>query len=360
MKRFLVIVLFLLILTAAWFRWFDEIDPATVKAEIADQKVVFKEKMADFSLKKELSQISETLDAFFSPKDVLENQEYVFEYQNEDFLLEDIVEDPETFFASEEEALLATEEVPVEATNIPTEVEASVEVVSNAETGYPAPMMAPVTIVDPTEVVEDIPAQEEMVDQTAEVVVEENPTVTEDQNVVVTDQPSEVSADPNLIVAADDPETSDTTMVFNQLQESIPGSFLPYNLQSVEPIYTTNFAHPELGCDWMGVAGQIFDENQQPVNGLVVVVEGVTNNTMVELLGFSGLAEMYGPGGYELVLSDVNGPGIFWIQLFGEDGEPLSEIYSFQMDGTCEQNLAVINFTVKTEVQSKFVPTVNP
>ncbi len=206
-------------------------------------------------------------------------------------------------------------------------------------------MMVPVTVVDPTEPEEVGEFQEEFQEQSPE---------------STTVQPTEIVAVESVDVVASDTTSAESEMAFNQLQESVPGSFLPFNLQSVEPLYTTNFVHPEAGCDWMGVAGQIFDEDQQPVNGMVVVVEGVTNNTMIELLGYSGLAEAYGPGGYELVLSDVNGPGIFWIQLFGEDGKPLSEIYSFQMDGTCEQNLAVINFTVKTEVQSKFVPTVNP
>lgn len=346
MKRFLVVILFLLILTAAWFRWLDEIDPVTVKAEFASQKVEFKEKMADFSLKRELSQITTALDKFFSPAEELDEQDYVFEYPTVDFSLEEPSEQTDILHATEEttEAINPIEEFIVESTIVPTEPEETVAL-TNPDQGYPAPMMVPVTIVDPTEPVEVGEAQEEVEEQSSE---------------TSTEQSTEVVAEQTVDVVANDTTSADSEMVFNQLQDSIPGSFLPFNLQSVEPLYTTNFVHPEAGCDWMGVAGQIFDEDQQPVDGLVIVVEGVTNNSMVELLGYSGLAEAYGPGGYELVLSNVNGPGIFWIQLFGEDGKPLSEIYSFQMDGTCEQNLAVINFTVKTEVQSKFVPTVNP
>lgn len=346
MKRFLVVILFLLILTAAWFRWLDEIDPVTVKAEFASQKVEFKEKMADFSLKRELSQITTALDKFFSPAEELDEQDYVFEYPTVDFSLEEPDEQPDILHATEEtnDVVNPIEEFIVESTMVSAEQDETVAVI-NPDQGYPAPMMVPVTIVDPTEPVEVGEAQEE---------VEEQSSGTS------TEQSTEVVAVQTVDVVANDITSADSEMVFNQLQDSIPGSFLPFNLQSVEPLYTTNFVHPEAGCDWMGVAGQIFDEDQQPVDGMVIVVEGVTNNSMVELLGYSGLAEAYGPGGYELVLSNVNGPGIFWIQLFGEDGKPLSEIYSFQMDGTCEQNLAVINFTVKTEVQSKFVPTVNP
>lgn len=342
MKRFLVIVLFLLIVTAVWFRWLDEIDPATVKAEFATQQVEFKEKMTDFSLKRELSQITTALDKFFSPKEDVEENESSFDYQASDFLTEEPSEEPEVYNMTEQEVLNALEEYQAEPTDIPAET-GGLDVASTLDQGYPAPMMAPVTIVDPV----------------GDAASDQRTDLNQSSGAVASDVP-QVTETPVDIVVASEGELEEPAVVFNQLQESIPGSFLPYNLQSVEPLYTANFAHPEAGCDWMGVAGQIFDEDQQPVNGMVVVVEGVTNNTMIELLGYSGLADVYGPGGYELVLSNVNGPGIFWIQLFGEDGKPLSEIYSFQMDGTCEQNLAVINFTVKTEEQSKFVPTVNP
>ncbi|HSM25977.1 MAG TPA: hypothetical protein VK856_14025 [Anaerolineaceae bacterium] len=321
MKRGLLILMFGLILVAAWFRWFDEMDPEMVKAEFQNQVMVFKEKMADFSLKQEISKVVTVLDTFFSPADAIENENYVFEYNSTETLPEVVLQEPQTFYATEEEIAFATEELVVESTVEPTDEVGEAELAVPMDAGYPAPMMVPVTIVEPTQQV--VETQEEI-----------------------------QSTDP--VVA------SSSTMHFNQLQQSVPGSFLPYNLQSVDPLYTTNFAHTEVGCNWMGVAGQIFDENQQPINGMVVVVEGVTNNSMIELLGYSGLAEAYGPGGYELVIGEVNGPGIFWIQLFGEDGKPLSEIYSFQMNGTCEQNLAVINFTVKTDVVSKFVPTVNP
>lgn len=315
MKRGLLILMFVVILVAAWFRWFDEMDPEMVKAEFQNQVLVLKEKMADFSFKQEISKVVTALDTFFSPAEANNNENYVFEYNSPESLPEVVLQEPQTFYATEEEMVYATEEFVVESTVEPTEAVGAAELAAPMDAGYPAPMMMPVTIVEPTQ------------------------------------QPEQIT---NGVSA------SSSSMQFNQLQQSVPGSFLPYNLQSVDPLYTTNFAHPEAGCNWMGVAGQIFDENMQPINGMVVVVEGVTNNSMIELLGYSGLAEAYGPGGYELVLGEVNGPGIFWIQLFGEDGKPLSEIYSFQMSGTCEENLAVINFTVKTDVVSKFVPTVNP
>ena len=45
---------------------------------------------------------------------------------------------------------------------------------------------------------------------------------------------------------------------------------LPYHLQSVNPVYLQNFVHPEAGCNWMGVGGQVFDKQGDPTQNLVV------------------------------------------------------------------------------------------
>ncbi len=318
MKRGLLIVMFSLILVAAWFRWFDEIEPEMVKEEAQIQLTLLKERFQDFSLKAELAQINAALDSFFSPKEDVVDNEIVLVLETET---------PEQVFTEEPTDLIETE-VQAEMTvnpieehtavppEVPMEVQPNMGSAFTGSEGYPAPGMAPAL---------DYAAVSEPVASSSEATGSESPV-----------------------------------MEFNQLKETVPGSFLPYDLQSVEPLYLANFVHPEEGCNWMGVAGQIFDENLQPKDGLVIVVEGVVNNTMVEFLGFSGLAQTYGPGGYELVLSQVNSPGIFWIQLFDVTGNPLSGIYSFQMDGNCEKNLAVINFSIKSDTGSKYVPTVTP
>ncbi len=323
MKRVLIVLLFLFVAVAVWFRWLDDLNPQDVKVEVQTQAEIMKEKAKTFSFKDELNQIVTALDHFFSPKDrgdgnmdldyvVLEPNDLTAEMManHAELEAEEVVTE-EQDFKSTEEATLEQPEMPME-TN---------QTVVDFSMGYPAPIAstpetAPMTIVEapqsPAPVVEQQSAPEELM------------------------------------------------MDFSQLQDAVPGSFLPYNLQSISPLYMANFVHPEAACNWMGVAGQIFGDSDNPQDGLVVVVEGAVNNGMIEVLGYSGLAGDYGPGGYELVLSTVNKPGIFWIQLFDQKGKPLSGIYSFQMDGTCEKNLAIINFSVKTEVESKYVPTVMP
>ena len=333
MKRALVILLFVLILTAAWFRWFDEINPDTVKADLKSQATLLKEKSTTFSLKDEVSQIITALDRFFSPAavEMVSNEDLVVVLVPDEIVesvpVEEVGKTDEPENPVEEFSIEPTEELTVNDQESPLDVEETPQFSPDPNLGYPAP------IVDPS------------LSSTAEQMVE-NP------------EQSESLEQSESIQVADAPESP--SMEFNQLQETVPGSFLPYDLQSVEPLYTTNFVHPEAGCNWMGVAGQIFAENLEPKDGLVVVVEGAVNNSMIEVLGYSGLAQSYGPGGYELFLSEVNSPGIFWVQLFDVQGNPLSGIYSFQMNGTCEQNLAVINFTLKSDAESKYVPTVTP
>ncbi len=336
MKRALVILLFVLMLMAAWFRWFDEIDPETVKADLQTQATVLKEKSSTFSFEDEVSQIIAALDNFFSPPkdDIREGETVAFIPADGTDLETQVVEVAKTDEADSlvEDAAIETTEQPMpDASQQPVDQQETPQFSPDPNMGYPAPVVEPV-LTSPTE------------------------------QVGVDPEPIEVATEPTEEVGQLEaaPVSESPLMEFNQLQETVPGSFLPYDLQSVEPLYTSNFVHPEAGCNWMGVAGQIFGEDLEPEDGLIIVVEGAVNNSMVEVLGYSGLAQSYGPGGYELILSPVNRPGIFWVQLFDVEGHPLSGLYSFQMNGTCEQNLAIINFTLKNDAESKYVPTVIP
>lgn len=89
----------------------------------------------------------------------------------------------------------------------------------------------------------------------------------------------------------------------------------PYIVQPGTPTGSVNFLHPELGCNWLGVVGQAFNKDNQPVSGLIVEVDGVLEGRTLLILGISGGAPDLGQGGYELVLSDhtVESHGSLWI-----------------------------------------------
>jgi hypothetical protein len=120
----------------------------------------------------------------------------------------------------------------------------------------------------------------------------------------------------------------------------------PYIVQPGTPSASVNFLKPEMGCNWLGVVGQAFDKNNQPVSRLIVEVDGVLEGRTLLLLGLSGGAPDLGQGGYELMLSDhpVESHGSLWIQLFDIYGIPQSKKIFFDTYGDCNRNLIMINF----------------
>lgn len=123
-----------------------------------------------------------------------------------------------------------------------------------------------------------------------------------------------------------------------------------YQLQMGSPSFTENFAHPEDGCSWLGVAGQVFNDQGSVVKQLVVQAKGtIKGKSLIDELAVTGAHTEYGPGGYELELSttaeDTSGEVI--LQLFNLDGKALSEPLELRTYASCEHNLALVNFQEK-------------
>ena len=133
-----------------------------------------------------------------------------------------------------------------------------------------------------------------------------------------------------------------------------------FTIQQGTPSYLQNFSHVEQGCNWLGVVGQVFDKNGQPINRMVVRVEGFLGSQSLDALGMTGLATAYGPGGYEIVLSDepLNSNGTLSIALFNLEGERVSEYIPFNTYTDCSKNLILINF--QESGSSPGTPTITP
>ena len=126
---------------------------------------------------------------------------------------------------------------------------------------------------------------------------------------------------------------------------------LPFRVQQMTPIYGTNFAHPDSGCNWQGVAGQVFDAKGAPILNYIVKITGTYNTSPVSLYGVTGMvnAKAYGPGGYEVVLGNVATSNLdsLTIQVFDQAGNSLSDPLKFSTSKECTQNLVIINFMAK-------------
>ncbi len=126
---------------------------------------------------------------------------------------------------------------------------------------------------------------------------------------------------------------------------------LPFSPQVMNPYYLANFTHPDLGCKWMGVAGQVFNSEGVVQKDIVIKAGGELNGSpvleeMTLPLADPDVDPAYGPGGYEITLADAPSASEFrvWVQIFDLEGDPLSEQIFLTTYDDCQKNLILLNF----------------
>ena len=127
-----------------------------------------------------------------------------------------------------------------------------------------------------------------------------------------------------------------------------------YYLQPGTPVGIGNFIDPQLGCNWMGIGGQVFDQNHEPVSGVVVIVGGVLEGVDVNRMAVSGSTPIIGPGGFSIDLTDhpVSSDGSLWVQLFDQEGKPKTGRILLTTSGDCEHNLVLVNWIETSSLQT--------
>ena len=121
---------------------------------------------------------------------------------------------------------------------------------------------------------------------------------------------------------------------------------LGFVAESGTPTHLPAFMHSEMGCAWMGVGGQVFDRNGQPLLDLVVLLQGTMEAQPISLFALTGSATALGPSGFEFMLSDrpIATNGTLYLTLYDPYGNPLSgNVYISTLD-QCELNLTLLNF----------------
>jgi hypothetical protein len=125
----------------------------------------------------------------------------------------------------------------------------------------------------------------------------------------------------------------------------VPGSY--YEIQEGSPAYLdSSVFHPDLACNFMGVAGQAFGLDDTPMPNILVNVSGELAGDQIEISALTGAATHYGSGSYyEVQLADealeVDDLSIVLTNL---DGEEISDSYTFDTSSSCDENLVLINF----------------
>ncbi len=115
----------------------------------------------------------------------------------------------------------------------------------------------------------------------------------------------------------------------------------PFTKDLVSPQYLQNYANAA-GCNWMGIAGEVFDLDGNPVPygqyRVHIWDSGVDQSVPV------GDAPAYGPSGYELFLFDAPRVQDHNIQLETNNGTAVSQVYRVQTRASCNQNLVYFVF----------------
>ena len=172
------------------------------------------------------------------------------------------------------------------------------------------------------------------------------------QSVITSDSPAAAipSLPPNSTVTSTILPTT-TPAHTGTITPSLTPTIVPFALQANSPVYIQNFGHSEAKCQWLGVAGQVFDKSDQPMPNLVVAIKGLLNGKKIDMVALTGFpqANIYGPGGYEIVLSDSTSNSVqpLTIQLFDLKGNTLSNVVDFATFQDCTKNLIIINFQYK-------------
>lgn len=103
-------------------------------------------------------------------------------------------------------------------------------------------------------------------------------------------------------------------------------------------ILRENYAN-SAGCSWQGIAGQATTIFGEPLIGIQVRVVGMEK----ELSTLTGTNTFYGPSGWEVVLGEQAASGWYTVELWS-DNERVSPTVEVVFTGSCQQNLATVNF----------------
>jgi hypothetical protein len=120
-------------------------------------------------------------------------------------------------------------------------------------------------------------------------------------------------------------------------------AIFPFTLQDEAVTYTAN-GNGE-GCNWLSIAGQVFDIDGNPVVSLPVQVTGEN----FEQIEFTGTADPFGESGYEVFLNTEPSEAEYEVRLLNTTGMPLSEPVIVRTLDSCEGNVAIVNFVQNRE-----------
>lgn len=121
---------------------------------------------------------------------------------------------------------------------------------------------------------------------------------------------------------------------------------LPFILIGEPETMSSALLRPSLSCDWLIIAGQVWDLQDAPMKALTLRLFGELGGFAIDRSLLTGSSPDFGESGYEFLLQDlvVNSREAIFIQLFDADGIPLSHPYAIETFQDCQKNLILVNF----------------
>jgi hypothetical protein len=189
-------------------------------------------------------------------------------------------------------------------------------------------------------------------DELIEAGLQETHSATEEPAPSATTQPQRLEAAP----------TPSATLIPESTQPSTSPK-LYYYVQPGSPVGFPNIWHPELGCDWMGIGGQVFGWDGAPEQKtLVVELGGTIAGQEMSAITLTGTAAQWGRSGYEFTLGSVPVASEYtlWLQFFDMDGNEVSPRIPFNTYDDCERNVILLNLihVERVELEHIYLPLV--
>jgi hypothetical protein len=128
---------------------------------------------------------------------------------------------------------------------------------------------------------------------------------------------------------------------------------MPFVVKGTPNGYPNSMLFPQYSCEeYLFIGGEILDLREAPILGLIVRLGGTYGGSLVDQTSLSGDVTVYGESGFGFVIENqrIWESGIT-IQLFDENGEPLSSLIYLSITGNCDSNLVIVNYKQVREIQ---------
>ena len=164
-----------------------------------------------------------------------------------------------------------------------------------------------------------------------------------------------------MIISDLEPSSTWTQTPTEILTNTLSPTFTPQSTPTLTPtpelLPFTRYGEPEamsssmipqqkLDCDWLVIAGQVWDLQGGPVVGLALRLYGELGGTAIDRTVLSGSALAYGESGYQFALEGmvIDSVDSLFIQLVDSNGLLFSHTYAIQTFSDCDMNLILVNF----------------